>query len=164
MSYEDQIAATATRYGVDAALALAVAQQESSLNPAAISPAGAIGLFQLMPGTARDLGVDPADPDQNIDGGIRYLKQMLDRFGGDVSRALWGYNAGPGNAAAGVMPAETEKYIPAVLSRLANWQSGTSADGAAASGSLNPSPALEIAIGVGLVALLWVVVTFLRRD
>jgi soluble lytic murein transglycosylase-like protein len=156
MDYTDQIRNTAAAYGVDPALALAVAQQESGFDPQARSSAGALGLFQLMPGTAADLGVDPSNPTENIEGGVRYLKQMLDRFGGDVSRALWAYNAGPGNAAAGVMPAETEQYIPAVLSRLANWQSWGVPEGSAA-GSLSASSAaaLDIAIGVGLVALVW---------
>jgi len=88
MDYSGQITSTATKYGVDPTLALAVARSESGMNPNAKSGAGAIGLFQLMPGTAAGLGVDPYNPIENIDGGIRYLSQMLARYGGDVSLAL----------------------------------------------------------------------------
>src|ERR1051326_8048001 len=83
--YTAAIQAAAARYGVDPALALAVARQDSGPNPAAVSPVGAIGLFQLMPATAAGLGVDPRDPVQNIDGGVRYLSQLLKQYQGDVS-------------------------------------------------------------------------------
>jgi soluble lytic murein transglycosylase-like protein len=119
------ILSTATAYGVDPRLALEVAMQESGLNQSAVSPAGAIGIFQLMPATAADLGVDPTDPTQNIDGGVRYLSQMLSRYGGNVAEALGAYDWGPGNMdsaiaahGAGWMnyaPLETQDYVQTIL-------------------------------------------------
>jgi|SRR5215467_12170376 len=118
MDYTSSVISTANKYGVDPNLALAVMQAESGGNAGAVSGAGAIGLFQLMPSTASGLGVNPNDPLQNIDGGIRYLKQQLDAFGGDVTLALAAYNAGPGNVNkyGGVPPfTETQNYISKVL-------------------------------------------------
>jgi soluble lytic murein transglycosylase-like protein len=100
----------------------AVVWQESRWNPAARSRAGAIGLAQLMPGTARDLGVDPNDPVQNLSGGARYLRQQLNRFDGNVEKALAAYNAGPGRVmTAGGIPSipETQAYVRAIVARLA---------------------------------------------
>jgi len=107
------------------ALLEAVVWQESRWRPQARSPAGAIGLAQLMPGTARDLGVDPRDPYANLAGGARYLRQQLDRFDGDVERALAAYNAGPGRVirAGGIPPIrETQSYVRAVVSRMTRTQ------------------------------------------
>lgn len=112
---QNQIRSSAAKYGVDPSLALAVAKVESGFQPSVVSSAGAIGTMQLMPGTAASLGVDPNDPTQNIDGGVKLLSQLLNQYGGDVTKALWAYNAGPGNVAKGIKPAETQAYIPAVL-------------------------------------------------
>ena len=91
------VLATARRHGVDPALVRAVITVESAWNPAARSPKGAAGLMQLMPVTAARYGVlDPLDPAQNVDGGVRYLRDLLEHFGGDLPLALAAYNAGEG--------------------------------------------------------------------
>ncbi|MGA6925472.1 MAG: lytic transglycosylase domain-containing protein, partial [Desulfosarcina sp.] len=90
------ISLAAKKYGLSEKLIESVIRAESGFRPDAVSPAGAQGLMQLMPATAKALGVnDPFDVQQNIDGGARYIRQMLDRFGGDVKLALAAYNAGP---------------------------------------------------------------------
>ena len=121
-AYRSAIEAAAVRYGLSPAFLDAVARAESGYNPDAVSPAGAIGLMQLMPATARALGVDPRDPRQNILGGAAYLRLLLDRFDGDIDKTLAGYNAGPGAVErhAGVPPyRETRAYVAANLDRLA---------------------------------------------
>jgi soluble lytic murein transglycosylase-like protein len=103
------------------ALLEALVWQESRWRHDAISSAGAIGLAQLMPATARSLGVDPRDPIQNLAGGARYLRQQLDLFDGDVEKALAAYNAGPGRVlkAGGIPPIrETRAYVDAIVGRL----------------------------------------------
>jgi len=120
---EPIVASAAERYGVDPALVKAVIRAESGFRQEAVSRAGAIGLMQLMPGTARALGVDPSDAAQNIDGGVRYLKQQIDRFG-SVENALAAYNAGPGSVTryGGVPPyAETQRYVANVLSYMDSY-------------------------------------------
>lgn len=113
---------SAARHAVSAPLVEAVAWQESRFQQAALSPKGAQGVMQLMPATARGLGVDATSLAGNIDGGAAYLAQMLQRFEGDLPRALAAYNAGPEAVAryGGVPPySETRAYVRAVLGRLA---------------------------------------------
>ena len=111
------IDAAATKAGVDPRLLAAITQAESGFNPGALSGAGAVGLTQLMPGTASGLGVDPTDPVANLDGGARYLAGQLDSFG-RVDLAVAAYNAGPGAVRqAGGVPdyPETQAYVRRVL-------------------------------------------------
>jgi len=123
--YEHLIQSSAAKYGVSAALVKAVIQAESGYNPNAVSRAGASGLMQLMPGTAKQLKVaDAFNPKQNVDGGVRYLKFLLDTFKGDVSLALAAYNAGMGKVAkyGGIPPyEETRTYVSRVLSYMGSY-------------------------------------------
>jgi soluble lytic murein transglycosylase-like protein len=132
----------ATRNGVDPALLKALIRQESNFNPNARSGAGAVGLTQLMPSTAAGLGVgDPTAPAQAIEGGAKYLRQQLDRFGGDAAKALAAYNAGPGAVQrfGGVPPyAETQSYVQRVLGYAREYGSS----GAAAVAGPSTSPTL----------------------
>jgi len=115
---EVMIREVSARYNVDPALIRAVIETESNWNSKAISRKGALGLMQLVPGTARQLGVDNAfDPKQNLDGGVRYLHSLLERYNGDLDRALAAYNAGPGavDRARGVPRyRETREYVQKV--------------------------------------------------
>ncbi len=117
----------ARRHRLDEALLIALIEVESGFRADALSPAGAIGLMQLMPQTARRFGVaDPWQPLANLDGGARYLSHLLGLFDGDLRLALAGYNAGEGSvlAAGRRIPPfkETQAYVPAVLDRLRHWR------------------------------------------
>ncbi len=117
------------KYRLPPALILGVIKQESGFKPCAESPCGAQGLMQLMPETAKDLGVkDSLNIEQNIDGGSRYLRQMLDQFGGDTKLALAAYNAGPSNVQKyGDVPPfeETQNYVRSVLSHTQSFGEGS---------------------------------------
>jgi len=124
--FEPIIRQCATDYGVDRSLVKAVIHAESSYNPQAVSRTGAKGLMQLMPGTAQDLRVvDSFDPKDNIRGGVRYLRFLLDTFRGDVTLALAAYNAGLSKVAkyGGIPPyEETRNYVSRVLALQKNYQ------------------------------------------
>ena len=144
--YGAQITAAAQKYNLDPALLAGLVKQESGFNPNAGSPAGARGLTQLMPATAAGLGVtDVTDPAQALDGGAKYLKQQLDAFGGDVTKALAAYNAGPGAVQryGGVPPyAETQSYVQKVQAFAAAYRgtpTGTASTAVAATPAASTS-------------------------
>ncbi len=118
--WESRIAPLAKKYGIEEALVRAVIRMESGGQTEAVSHKGAMGLMQLMPGTAKMLGVsDPFDPVQNLEGGIKYLSQLSDKYQGDLTKTLAAYNAGPGrvDAYGGIPPfPETQRYVKNILS------------------------------------------------
>lgn len=125
--WEPKLAELCEKYQVDPHLARAVMRCESGGNPNAVSSAGAIGLMQLMPGTAKGLGVDPKDPERNLEGGIKYLAQLADKYDGDYVRTLAAYNAGSGRVDAhdGVPPfPETQRYVKNVLALYRKYSRG----------------------------------------
>lgn len=121
--WRNRIAELSAKYDVSPALLEALVWQESRWNAAAVSPVGARGLAQLMPGTARQMGVNLHDPSANLEGGARYLRMQLDAFGGDIEKALAAYNAGPARVAkAGGVPRirETQNYVASIMARLSD--------------------------------------------
>lgn len=117
-NYSDIIEQSANKYGVDPDLLTALVKQESNFNPNAVSSAGAMGLGQLMPGTANDMGVsDPFNPEQNLDGSAKYLSMMLSRYN-SIELALAAYNAGPKSVdSCWCIPSngETHRYVTNVM-------------------------------------------------
>ncbi|MFC2768165.1 MAG: lytic transglycosylase domain-containing protein [Mitsuokella sp.] len=114
----DLVREASAKFGVDPKLVSAVAEVESGGNQNAVSGAGAVGVMQLMPETAAGLGVNPYDERENVEGGAKYIKEMLDTFGGDVKKAVAAYNAGPQAVKdyGGVPPyRETQNYVNKVL-------------------------------------------------
>jgi hypothetical protein len=112
------VSEAAKKYGVDEGLALKLAKTENGYKPSGTSTKGALGPMQLMPDTATELGVDPLDPKQNIDGGVRYLGQLIKRYDGDHSKAVAAYNFGMGNLESGKpLPAETRNYVKAITGK-----------------------------------------------
>ena len=129
-NFENEIGRAAIKSGLEPALILAVVMEESAGDPLARSSKGARGLMQLMPGTARELGVEkPDSPSENLLGGAKYLARLMDKFEGNLDLALAAYNAGPGNvekAGPGVPPfPETQRYVEAVKTRYQALSGGT---------------------------------------
>ncbi len=127
-SWEQAIRKSAEKHGVEESLVRAVMAVESGGKSDAVSPKGAIGLMQLMPGTAADMGVDdPFDPEQNIEGGVKYLSLLTDKYGEDKEKILAAYNAGPARVdAAGGIPSipETQRYVENVMARYRRLKGG----------------------------------------
>ena len=128
-SYDHYIHSISQRYGIDFHLVKAVIKAESKFNPLAVSSKGAMGLMQMMPATADDMGVaDPFNPEENIEGGVRYLKWLLQIFDNDLKLALAAYNAGPTTVKrhGGVPPyAETRAYLQKVMKFYSDYKNST---------------------------------------
>ncbi len=163
LSTPDLITAAANKYAVPPSLALAVATRESGLNQSAVGTSGELGVFQLMPGTARDLGVDPGNLEQNIDGGVRYLSQLYQKLG-DWRLALEAYNGGIGNVQRGTVSAAAQSYADALVGA-AEVPAGDFSD----TGAYEGSPAAEdvfsgglstvalAAAGLAAIAVIWAI-------
>lgn len=151
----------ADQNGVPSALAVAVAQQESGFNQNAQSSAGAIGVMQLMPSTAADLGVDPTDLTQNINGGVQYLGQLLSQYDGDQQQALAAYNWGEGNVNSAIatygddwfssIPSSVQNYVSTILE---NASTGSSAPSSTSPTTAATSSSLTLSGGNAAIAWL----------
>jgi soluble lytic murein transglycosylase-like protein len=163
-STSDLISAAASRYGVPPFVALAVAQRESGLNQSAVGTSGERGVFQLMPGTARDLGVDPTDLAANVDGGVRYLSQMFQQFG-NWRTALEAYNGGPGNVSRGTVSSAAQSYADAIIGAQVPELASESFVAGSVSDFLGPvdtevaglSVVVWVGLGIAGIAALWAV-------
>ena len=129
--YEQYISKAALSHEIDPLLIKAIIRTESNFDPFAVSSKGAQGLMQLMPGTARNMRVrNPFDPAQNISGGTRYLRELLNSYGGNLALSLAAYNAGPGNVAKnGPLPRipETRDYVSKVIHHYRSYQQNAGA-------------------------------------
>lgn len=147
--YHREAVRLAEKYDLPSNVFLSLVKQESQFNPTARSPKGAYGLTQLMPATARELGVNPRDPLQNLEGGARYLRQQLDTFG-SLPLALAAYNAGPGNVRKhnGIPPfRETRDYVRTILSD-AGLKPGFAEGGAVEASAYDPAKIEAIISGI----------------
>jgi len=160
----DLISAAAAKYGVPPSLALASATLESGLNQAAVGTSGELGVFQLMPGTAQQLGVNPSDLGQNVDGGVRYLSQMYSQFG-DWRTALEAYNGGPGNVQRGTVSSAAQSYADAILGASASDFTPVALDTGAGNDFPGPgdgtgaelSGVALLALGLAAAGIVWAV-------
>jgi hypothetical protein len=162
-SVVDLINQYASQLGVPSSLAVAVAQKESSLNPAAVGSKGEIGLFQLMPATAASLGVDPSDLTQNVQGGVSLLASLYKQFG-NWTQALEAYNAGPTAVNSGNVPSSSVSYASSILASAGQQDSSTAADMGTdilmasdlfAPSDLSTSPWVWGTVALAGVGLLW---------
>ena len=164
-STQSLITQTAAQYGVPSSIALAVAQKESGFNQSAVGSSGEIGVFQLMPGTAAGLGVNPSDLGQNVQGGISYLSSLFQQFG-NWSQALMAYNGGPGNVTRGTVSTAAQNYASSILGTagdsttgLLSPSEGVLPEDTGASWGFESSAVDPILIGaaaIGLVLVVWV--------
>jgi soluble lytic murein transglycosylase-like protein len=163
-SVQALIIAAAQAQGVDPSLALEVASAESNYNQNAVSSAGAIGVMQLRPSTAAQLGVNPYDLQQNIQGGVAYLRQLLSQFG-DPTAAVAAYNCGPG-CVSGLQaqygsdwlshaPGETQNYVAKIFGNVASQYTATLGPVGALASILNLPPALPAASAPGASTSVW---------
>lgn len=139
-SIKAAIADAARANGIDPAIALAVGNRESGYNQSAVSSTGALGVMQLMPGTAAGLGVDPRDPGQNVRGGVAYLAQLFNKYH-DWRKALEAYNGGPGNVDRGTVSRDAQTYADQILKQVDNYQPisapGSGSGGVTIQGGIN---------------------------
>lgn len=139
--WRDDLPAIEKKYNLPAGMLDAVAYTESRYNPNAVSPVGARGAFQFMPGTAKQFGIDPSDPDQSAEAAGKYLHQLMVKFDGDVPKALAGYNWGAGNVqrqGMGKMPQETKNYIAQITGRMGLSPASNQENSPTAEGGLPP--------------------------